>query len=154
MPTSRSVTCAHMAFMEASVSFRSVETGKVVCVCVHHGIQLSSASSVQTCLDSGWPQCLQACLCLLQLRLQRILTFQTPRSEARSSPGSNTCGRHSNVRSLQDLPGALSDAQVAEGLGLTDIKNRDWSIFKTSAVKGEGLFEGLDWLSNMLKNRR
>ena len=32
----------------------------------------------------------------------------------------------------QDLPGALSDAQVAEGLGLTAIKNRDWSIFKTS----------------------
>ena len=55
---------------------------------------------------------------------------------------------------LQDLPGALSDAQVAEGLGLTDIKNRDWSIFKTSATKGTGLFEGLDWLSNMLKTRR
>lgn len=55
---------------------------------------------------------------------------------------------------LQDLPGALSDAEVAEGLGLTDIKNRDWSIFKTSATKGTGLFEGLDWLSNMLKTRR
>ena len=55
---------------------------------------------------------------------------------------------------LQDLPGALSDAEVAEGLGLTDIKNRDWSIFKTSAIKGDGLFEGLDWLSNMLKTRR
>ncbi len=55
---------------------------------------------------------------------------------------------------LQDLPGALSDAQVAEGLGLTDIKNRDWSIFKTSAIKVDGLFEGLDWLSNMLKTRR
>jgi ADP-ribosylation factor-like protein 1 len=55
---------------------------------------------------------------------------------------------------MQDLPGALSDAQVAEGLGLPNIKNRDWAIFKTSAIKGEGLFEGLDWLSNMLKNRR
>ena len=43
---------------------------------------------------------------------------------------------------LQDLPGALSDAEVAEGLGLPQIKNRDWSIFKTSAVKGDGLFEG------------
>ena len=32
----------------------------------------------------------------------------------------------------QDLPGALSEAQVAEGLGLTSIKSRDWSIFKTS----------------------
>jgi ADP-ribosylation factor-like protein 1 len=54
----------------------------------------------------------------------------------------------------QDLPGALTEAQVAEGLGLHDIKNRDWAIFKASAVKGEGLFEGLDWLSNMLKARR
>lgn len=54
----------------------------------------------------------------------------------------------------QDLPGALSEAEVAEGLGLSDIKNRDWSIFKASAVKGEGLFEGLDWLASMLKTRR
>lgn len=54
----------------------------------------------------------------------------------------------------QDLPGALDDAKVAEGLGLHDIKNRDWTIFKTSAIKGDGLFEGLDWLANMLKQRR
>ncbi|KAF6262567.1 ARF-like small GTPase [Scenedesmus sp. NREL 46B-D3] len=53
----------------------------------------------------------------------------------------------------QDLPGALSDAQVAEALGLADIRNRDWAIFKTSAIKGDGLFEGLDWLSNTLKAR-
>ncbi len=55
---------------------------------------------------------------------------------------------------LQDLPGALDDAAVAEGLGLSSIKSRDWAIFKTSAIKGDGLFEGLDWLSNMLKTRR
>ena len=55
---------------------------------------------------------------------------------------------------LQDLPNALNDAAVAEGLGLSNIKSRDWAIFKTSAIKGEGLFEGLDWLSNMLKTRR
>jgi ADP-ribosylation factor-like protein 1 len=54
----------------------------------------------------------------------------------------------------QDLPGALSDSQIAEGLGLHDIRNRDWAIFKASAIKGEGLFEGLDWLSNALKNRK
>ena len=54
----------------------------------------------------------------------------------------------------QDIAGALTEAQVAEGLGLHDIKNRDWAIFKTSAIKVEGLFEGLDWLSNMLKNRK
>jgi signal recognition particle receptor subunit beta len=54
---------------------------------------------------------------------------------------------------VQDLPGALSDAQVAEALGLADIRNRDWAIFKTSAIKGDGLFEGLDWLANTLKAR-
>ena len=55
---------------------------------------------------------------------------------------------------MQDLPNALNDAAVAEGLGLANLKTRDWAIFKTSAIKGEGLFEGLDWLSNMLKTRR
>eukprot|EP00898_Chlorokybus_atmophyticus_P000329 jgi/Chlat1/1297/Chrsp118S01736 len=54
----------------------------------------------------------------------------------------------------QDLPGALSDAQVAEALALHTIKTRQWAIFKASALKGEGLFEGLDWLSNTLKQVR
>lgn len=54
----------------------------------------------------------------------------------------------------QDLPGALSQAEVAEGLGLSSIKTRAWSIFKTSAIKGEGLFEGLDWLSMTLKSKK
>ncbi|KAG6421230.1 hypothetical protein SASPL_117780 [Salvia splendens] len=60
-----------------------------------------------------------------------------------------------NPRSLtdiQDLPGALDDAAITEALELHKIKNRQWSIFKTSAIKGEGLFEGLDWLSNTLKS--
>jgi len=45
----------------------------------------------------------------------------------------------------QDLPGALDAAAVTEALNLHTIKNRQWSIFKTSAIKGDGLFEGLDW---------
>ena len=54
----------------------------------------------------------------------------------------------------QDLPGALDAAAVSEGLGLSSIKNRQWSIFRASAIKGEGLFEGLEWLSNVLKQKR
>ncbi|XP_065031463.1 ADP-ribosylation factor 1-like isoform X2 [Musa acuminata AAA Group] len=53
---------------------------------------------------------------------------------------------------LEDLPGALDDAAITEALELHKIKNRQWAIFKTSAIKGEGLFEGLDWLSNTLKS--
>lgn len=54
----------------------------------------------------------------------------------------------------QDLPGALDAAAVTEALNLHMIKNRQWSIFKTSAIKGDGLFEGLDWLSNTLKGQK
>ncbi|XBI38131.1 hypothetical protein VPH35_123255 [Triticum aestivum] len=52
----------------------------------------------------------------------------------------------------QDLPGALNDAAITESLELHKIKSRQWAIFKTSAIKGEGLFEGLNWLSNALKS--
>ena len=54
----------------------------------------------------------------------------------------------------QDMPGAIDDAKVSEALGLSQIQSRQWAIFKTSAVKGTGLFEGLDWLSNALSTKR
>jgi ADP-ribosylation factor-like protein 1 len=53
----------------------------------------------------------------------------------------------------QDLPGALTAAEISEKLGLATIKNRQWAIFQTSAVKGEGLYEGLDWLTNTLSSQ-
>jgi ADP-ribosylation factor-like protein 1 len=48
--------------------------------------------------------------------------------------------------SPQDLPGALSEAAVSEKLQLSKLKGRPWAIYKASAVKGEGLEPGLDWL--------
>ncbi|CAG8576543.1 5891_t:CDS:2 [Dentiscutata erythropus] len=45
----------------------------------------------------------------------------------------------------QDMVGALTSAEVSDALGLSTLKNRQWSIYKTSAVKGDGLTEGLDW---------
>lgn len=53
----------------------------------------------------------------------------------------------------QDLPGAMTESEVSEALGLHRIKNRSWAIYKTSAIKGDGLFEGLDWLSDTLKSK-
>ncbi|PLW14311.1 hypothetical protein PCANC_10465 [Puccinia coronata f. sp. avenae] len=52
----------------------------------------------------------------------------------------------------QDQPNALTPAEVSEGLGLDTLKNRQWSIFKACAIKGEGLEEGLDWLVTALQN--
>jgi len=54
----------------------------------------------------------------------------------------------------QDLPNALSCEQIADRLGLASLKSRQWAIFKTSAVKGDGLFEGLDWLCAALREAK
>ena len=51
----------------------------------------------------------------------------------------------------QDLPGALSEADVSEKLQLSKLKGRPWAIYKASAVKGEGLEPGLDWLVSTIQ---
>lgn len=54
----------------------------------------------------------------------------------------------------QDMPGCLSVAEVHQALGLDALKNRTFQIFKTSAKKGEGLDQAMDWLSNALQVRK
>ena len=54
-------------------------------------------------------------------------------------------------RRAQDLPNSLPSDAIAEKLGLGTLKGRSWAIFKTSAIKGDGLFEGLDWLVATLR---
>ncbi|KAN0061846.1 Arf GTPase arl1 [Thecaphora frezii] len=51
----------------------------------------------------------------------------------------------------QDLPGALNEGEVSDKLGLAELKDRQWSIFKCCATKGEGLEAGLDWLVNAIQ---
>lgn len=53
----------------------------------------------------------------------------------------------------QDLPKALSDEEISNRLGLSKIKNRQWTIFKTSAIQGSGLKEGIDWLCKAIENK-
>jgi len=52
----------------------------------------------------------------------------------------------------QDLPNALKPSELTEKLNLHNMRNRNWYIQATCATNGEGLYEGLDWLSNQLKN--
>ncbi len=54
----------------------------------------------------------------------------------------------------QDLPNAMSAAEINEKLGLHQLRNREWYIQATCATNGEGLYEGLDWLSSKLKNAK
>ncbi|KAG7249794.1 hypothetical protein CRUP_020629 [Coryphaenoides rupestris] len=52
-----------------------------------------------------------------------------------------------------DLPNAMTAADITEKLGLHTLRNRNWYIQATCATSGDGLYEGLDWLSNQLKNK-
>ena len=48
----------------------------------------------------------------------------------------------------------MNAAEVTDKLGLHNIRQRSWYIQATCATSGDGLYEGLDWLSNELKNRK
>lgn len=50
----------------------------------------------------------------------------------------------------QDMENALTVAEVHKELGLDVLRNRTFQIFKTSAIKGDGLDEAMEWLSNAL----
>ncbi|KAK8698899.1 hypothetical protein V6N13_115004 [Hibiscus sabdariffa] len=52
----------------------------------------------------------------------------------------------------QDLPDAMSDSQIADKLGLHCLGQRPWFIQNASAYTGQGLYEGLHWLSDNIPN--
>merc|ERR1712187_27562 len=54
----------------------------------------------------------------------------------------------------QDLPNAMAAAEVTEKLGLYKMRNREWFIQSACATTGDGLYEGLDWMSRTLSTRR
>ena len=53
----------------------------------------------------------------------------------------------------QDLPGAMTAPEVTDKLGLHTLRNRTWYIQSTCANTGDGLYEGLDWLSKHVSSR-
>merc|ERR1711901_15923 len=50
----------------------------------------------------------------------------------------------------QDLPNAMNAAEITDKLGLHSLRQRNWYIQSTCATTGDGLYEGLDWLSSSL----
>merc|ERR1712083_196989 len=54
----------------------------------------------------------------------------------------------------QDMSNALSVRTITDKLQLNRLKNRDWYIQGTSAQTGNGLYEGLDWLSETITKRK
>jgi ADP-ribosylation factor protein 1 len=53
----------------------------------------------------------------------------------------------------QDLPHAMPVPEITDKLGLHGIRNRKWYIQSACATTGDGLYEGLDWLSTAIHNK-
>jgi len=53
----------------------------------------------------------------------------------------------------RDLPGSLSAAEIKDILKLDEIETHHWQIVWCSAVTGENLLEGIDWMVNDIAAR-
>jgi small GTP-binding protein len=51
-----------------------------------------------------------------------------------------------------DIPNGLQSTDVNKQMRLNDIRNRQWILQPCSALTGEGLYEGLDWLIHAMKS--
>lgn len=54
----------------------------------------------------------------------------------------------------QDLPNALEPSKIIQKLDLKNITDRQWNVVGTCANTGEGLYEGLGWFVEALKQHR
>ena len=53
----------------------------------------------------------------------------------------------------QDKPMGMAAEEIGQRLALHSIRGLNWRIQSTCGLTGEGLFEGLEWLSNALSRR-
>ncbi|KAJ0789476.1 putative small GTP-binding protein [Helianthus annuus] len=53
----------------------------------------------------------------------------------------------------QDLLGAMNVAEITDKLDLHSLGQQKWYVQSASATSGEGLYEGLDWLSNNIDDK-
>eukprot|EP00043_Microstomoeca_roanoka_P004331 m.49036 g.49036 ORF g.49036 m.49036 type:complete len:180 (-) comp12442_c1_seq2:297-836(-) len=51
----------------------------------------------------------------------------------------------------QDLKGAMTSAEISKEFNLTSIKDHSWHIQSCCGLTGEGLYEGLEWLTTKIK---
>jgi len=54
----------------------------------------------------------------------------------------------------QDLPNAMNAAEITDKMGLHGLTSREWFIQSACATSGDGLYEGLDWLSNRISQKK
>jgi len=50
----------------------------------------------------------------------------------------------------RDLPNAMQTTEITDKLRLHTLRGREWFIQSSCATSGDGLYEGMDWLSKAL----
>ncbi|EDO48392.1 predicted protein [Nematostella vectensis] len=58
------------------------------------------------------------------------------------------------IANKQDMANAMTASEIREKLKLNEIRGRPWFVQSACAVKGEGLFEGLDWMATQIRNNK
>eukprot|EP00825_Cyclidium_porcatum_P030844 TRINITY_DN3260_c0_g1_i1.p3 TRINITY_DN3260_c0_g1~~TRINITY_DN3260_c0_g1_i1.p3 ORF type:complete len:114 (+),score=29.30 TRINITY_DN3260_c0_g1_i1:45-386(+) len=53
----------------------------------------------------------------------------------------------------QDIKGSLTSEEIKDFLQLDEMSTRHWGIMPCSAVTGDGLIEGIDWIVNDIASR-
>ena len=53
----------------------------------------------------------------------------------------------------QDLANSLSSSEVSEALKLHIINNKSWTIVSSNALSGEGIGDGVKWLSEEIRKK-
>jgi len=53
----------------------------------------------------------------------------------------------------QDLPNAMTPSEITDKLGLNELRGKKWYIQAACAPQGEGLYDGLDWLSGEMASK-
>lgn len=54
----------------------------------------------------------------------------------------------------QDLFNSAPASEIAEGLNLHSIRDRQWQIQPCSAITGEGVKDGMDWMCKNIKRKK
>ena len=52
-----------------------------------------------------------------------------------------------------DLPNAHSQQEIAQHMHLGEITDRPWHIQESNAVTGQGVDEGINWLTEIIKRK-
>jgi ADP-ribosylation factor protein 1 len=68
-----------------------------------------------------------------------------------NDPDMAQCNSILILANKQDLPHSLKASEVADKMGLHNLRNRQWFIQTSCATTGEGIYEGMEWLRQSLR---